>query len=173
MEKPSQSSQSLPWPQNSVNKTSITTLKWHIVVWDVYPQRHMTKLDSSEPFEEQPALWLSHRTVMVVRTSAESQSRSPRLSWFWYEPWGLSVCVARCPRDGWALLFVSETLFLCGKTDHRKPWRPAVFCPLCAQVSQTPFGAAKNMILVETCFLYTTLTSFRADGNWKNVRWKR
>lgn len=45
MEKPSQSSQSLPWPQNSVNKTSVMTLKWHIVVWDVYPQRHMTKLD--------------------------------------------------------------------------------------------------------------------------------
>lgn len=170
MEKPSQSSQSLPWPQNSVNKLSVTTLKWHIVVWDVYPQRHMTKLDSSEPFEEHPALWLSRRAVVVVQTSTQSQSRSPRLSRFW----GPSV---RCPlpaaRGTARPCYLSVRLFLCGKAEHRKPWRPAVFCPLCAQASQTPFGAAKNMILVETCFLYTALTSFRADGNWKNVRWKR
>lgn len=41
-----------------------------------------------------------------------------------------------------------------------------------AQASKTPLGAAENRILVETCFLYTTLTSFRAGGNWKNVRRK-
>lgn len=76
MEKPSQSSQSLPRPQNSVNKTSVMTLKWHIVVWDVYPQRHMTKLDRrlkssphcGSPIE--PSWWYGHPRVPVPISTA-------------------------------------------------------------------------------------------------------